>query len=46
MDDLYFESKNQISNNNDTFEEELLLLNELQGGIIALAKNQNIKLYK
>ena len=46
MDDLYFESKNKISNNNDTFEEELLLLNELQGGIIALAKNQNIKLYK
>ena len=49
IDDLI---DNRIKNNNKntinetTNEDELILLNELSGGIIALAKNQKIKLYK
>ena len=43
-EDLNLENKS-LFNNEDTAE-ELLLINELKGGIIALAKNQRLKLYK
>ena len=47
MEDLYLKNKykKKSTNKDDSFE-ELLLINELEGGIIALAKNQQIKLYK
>jgi hypothetical protein len=47
MEDLYIKNKykKKSTNKDDSFE-ELLLINELEGGIIALAKNQQIKLYK
>lgn len=47
MEDLYTKNKYKTKNTNkdDSFE-EILLINELEGGIIALAKNQQIKLYK
>ena len=40
--------RNNIKNNinETTNEDELILVNELNGGIIALAKNQKIRLYK
>ena len=47
LEDLYIKNKykKKSTNKDDSFE-ELLLINELEGGIIALAKNQQIKLYK
>ena len=47
MEDLYIKNKykKKSTNKDDSFE-ELILINELEGGIIALAKNQQIKLYK
>ena len=44
MEDFFTDNENKnIENSN---EDELLLLTELKGGVIALAKNQKIKLYK
>ena len=45
MEDLFINDKNKTNENNNN-EDELILLSELKGGIIALAKNQQIKLYK
>ena len=44
INDLYLDNKIKISENSN--EDELILLSELSGGIIAFAKNQKIKLYK
>ena len=44
INDLYLDNKIKISENSN--EDELILLTELSGGIIAFAKNQKIKLYK
>ena len=44
LEDYFTDNENKnIENAN---EDELLLLTELKGGVIALAKNQQIKLYK
>ena len=44
MEDFCTDNENKNKENDN--EDELLLLSELRGGIIALAKNQLIKLYK
>ena len=44
LKDIYFDNNIKITENSN--EDELILCNELKGGIIAFAKNQKIKLYK
>ena len=44
IENFFFNENNRNVENNN--QDELILLTELQGGIIALARNQQIKLYK